>query len=189
MRLLLILTGLVGLAATGYLALYRAAYRRAMRAESSYNSEMEQLHGEAERRLRDQIDKLRRPEQGSRDEKEITDRLFESLGYSELANNSREVERWRKEPDSPERNAIALKWARVAADEAAYKRELHRRWRRNYERGVWPHHITADEVKPFAMPEGWTSDDWKWGRPGSPPDARARGERSTAPQSDRSSSP
>jgi hypothetical protein len=75
------------------------------------------------------------------------------LRSSAVAASSREVGRWRQEPESPERRAIALKWAKVAVDEAAYKRELHKRWRRDYERNAPPHHITDEEVKPFAMPE------------------------------------
>jgi hypothetical protein len=163
-RPLLILMGLVGIAVSGYLILHRYAYRQAMRNEMSYNSEQERLYANYERQLRDEIDAFQRAKESGRAEREMTDHLFETLQSSAIAASSREVERWRRGPESPERKTIALKWAKVAADEAAYKRELHRRWRRDYERNTPPHHITDDEVKPFAMPEGWTSDDWKWGQ-------------------------
>jgi hypothetical protein len=163
-RRLPILTGLVGVAVSGYLILHRYAYRSTMRAEMSYNSEQERLYANSERELRDEIDAFQRAKQSGRAGREMTDHLFEALHSSAIAANSREVERWRREPESPERKAIALKWAKAAADEAAYMRELHRRWRLDYERGTQPHHITDEEVKPFAMPEGWTSDDWRWGQ-------------------------
>lgn len=163
-RPLLILMGLVGVAVSGYLLLHRYAYRSAMRAEMAYNSEQERLYANSERQLRDEIEAFRRAKQSGRAGRELTDHLFETLQSSAIAANSREVERWRIQPESPERGTIALKWAKVAADEAAYKRELHRRWRRDYERGTPPHHITDAEVRPFAMPEGWTRDDWKWGQ-------------------------
>jgi hypothetical protein len=164
MRPLLILMGLVGVAASGFLLLHRYAYRHAMRAEMSYNSEQERLYTNFERQLRDEIDAFRRAEESGRAGREMTDHLFETLRSSAIAASSREVERWRRRPESPERRTIVLRWAKVAADEASYKSELHRRWRRDYERDAPPHHITDEEVKPFAMPEDWTSDDWKWGQ-------------------------
>ena len=163
-RPLLILMGLVGVAVPGYLLLHRYAYRSAMRAKMSYNSEQERLYANYERQLRDEIVAFRRAEESGRAGREMTDHLFETHQSSAIAASSRDVERWRRQPESPERRTIALKWARVAADEAAYNSELHRRWRRDYERDAPPHHITDEEVKPFAMPEGWTSDDWKWGQ-------------------------
>lgn len=163
LRLLLILMGLIGVAASGYLLLYWCAYRQAMHNEMSYSAEQRRLYADAERRLRNEIDAFQRATEGDRTALGMTNRLFEMLRYSAIAANSREVEHWAKQPESPERQAVALKWAKAAADEAAFMSELHRRWVLDYERGVPPHHITNDEVKPFAMPEGWTSDDYKWG--------------------------
>jgi hypothetical protein len=161
-RLLLILIGSVGAALLGYLLIYWHAYRSAMRAEMSYNAEQERLYADFERRLRDEINAFQRANQSNHSQPESTDHLFEMLETSEIAANSREVDRWRRVAESPERRAIALKWAQAAADQAAYKSELHRRWRLDYERGKEPHHIPDLEVKPPAMPEGWTSDDLKW---------------------------
>jgi|GEM_PF-5863802 len=158
----LILVGLLGLAVSGYLLLHRFAHRSAMRAETSYSSEQERPYADSESQLRKEIEAFQRAEDLGQAGSEMTDQLFERLQSSAIAANSREVERWRREPESLERRAIALKWAKAAADEAGYMRELHRRWRRDYERDTPPHHITADEVKPFAMPEGWTSDDLKY---------------------------
>jgi hypothetical protein len=158
---LLILAGLVGVAVSGYLLLRHYVHRSALRAEMANNSEQERLYASYERQLRDEIEAFGRAKESGRAENEMTDHLFETLRSSAIAARSREVERWRSQPESPERSAVALKWATAAADDAAYMRELHRRWRRDYERNTWPHHITDDEVKPFAMPEGWTSDDLK----------------------------
>jgi hypothetical protein len=161
-RPLLILLGLIGVAVAGYLLLRWYAYRSAMRAEMSYNSEQERLYADFERRLRTEIDAFQHAEESGGAGRELTDHLFESLQTSAIAANSREVERWSREPGSPERRTIALKWAKAAADEAAYMRELHRIWRQDFERNTWTHHITNDEVKPFAMPEGWTEPDLRW---------------------------
>jgi hypothetical protein len=79
-----------------------------------------------------------------------------------VAARSREVEQWRQLPHSQKRVAIARKWAIVAANEAAYMAELHRRWEQDLEQGRPTHHITDDEVRPFAMPEGWTASDLKY---------------------------
>lgn len=163
LRSLLLLIGLVGVAVSGCLLFYRYAYRSAMRIEMAYNSEQELLYADYERRLRDEIEALQRSKESGGAGREMTNRLFETLKLSEIADNSRAVKLWRGGPQSPERTRMALKWAKAAADEAAYMNELHRRWRRDYERDIPPHHITNEEVKPFAMPEGWTIEDSKWG--------------------------
>jgi hypothetical protein len=161
MRSLLVLVGLVGVAASGYFFLNRYAYRSVMEAEMAYNSKQELLYANYEQRIRNEIGTFLRAEESGRSDKELTDRLFGTLQFSAIAARSQEVEHWRREPESPERRAIALKWAKMAADGAAYNKELHRRWRRDYERNTVPHHITDDEVKPFAMPVSRTSDDRK----------------------------
>lgn len=163
LRLLLVLTDLAGVAAAGYLLLYWRAYRQIIHNEMSYSAEQQRLYADAEQRLRGEIDAFQRATEGDRTALGMTNRLFEMLRSSAIASNSREVARWEKQPESPERRAVALEWAKAAASEAAFMSELHRRRVLDCERGVLPHHITNDEVKPFAMPEGWTSDDCKWG--------------------------
>src|SRR5262245_1996479 len=97
-RSLLNLMGLVGVAASGYLILHRDAYRRAMQAEMSYNSEQERLYANYERQLRNEIDALRHAEDSGRAEIGMTDHVFETLQSSAVAANSRELERGRREP-------------------------------------------------------------------------------------------
>ncbi len=93
---------------------------------------------------------------------EDVDRIFELLRTSPAASRSREVAFWEESPPSRDRTVMALKWAEVAANEAAYMVELHRRWRQDLARGLMPHHITAQEVEPFKMPMGWTPDDSRY---------------------------
>lgn len=154
MRLLPILMGIVGVAVACCVLLHRHAYRNAMRAEISYNSEQERLYAHYARQLSDEIDAFQRANDNGHAGREMTDRRFQALQSSVLAASSREVEHWRSQPESPDRRKIALKWAKVAADEAAYQAELHKRWRWDFERDTWPHHITGEEVKPVVMPEG-----------------------------------
>jgi hypothetical protein len=124
---------------------------------------MWQRHHDFEARLRAEIDRLQK-RAGTSDEQGTADRVFEMLKLSRVANNSREVGSWEGAPHSPGRTLVALKWARVAADEAAYEAALCERWAVDYARGRMPHHIGADEVPPFRMPAGWKDDDLKYGR-------------------------
>lgn len=119
----------------------------------SYHAEMERLLADYELRLRKEIAAFETLERSDRSEKGMTDHLLETLRSSAIASSSREVERARGAPESPDRRRIAMKWAKAAADEAAFMTELHRRWRLDYEHGREAHHITADEVKPFAIPK------------------------------------
>jgi len=147
----------------GFCGLWWSAYRAAMLAEARYNSEMQGLHATAERRLRAEIAGLRPGSNDLLHERKSTDRLFEMLRLSQVAGNSREVEAWRQAPHSPERRAVALKWAEVAADQAAYMVALHERWGEDYKRFRMPHHISDREVKPFEMPADWTEEDLRYG--------------------------
>jgi hypothetical protein len=135
--------------------------RMMFRNEAAYNAEMRRLNLDYEIRLREQIDVLLRNQANEPAGREAAGRIFTMLGLSRVAGRRREVESWEKAPHSPERTSVALKWARVAADEAAYEAALCERWAVDYDRGRVPHHITDDEVPPFRMPAGWTQDDLK----------------------------
>jgi hypothetical protein len=135
-----------------------------LRHEAADNSRMRKLYRAYETDLRAVIDRLLLSQANGADGGEDTDRIFELLRTSRVASNSREVERSEREPHSKERTAVALKWARVAADEAAFDAALRDRWAIDYQRGRAPHHITEDEIPLFKMPEGWTEDDLKFGR-------------------------
>ena len=134
------------------------------RHERAYNAEMLRLYRNYERRLQNEIDGLVRIQKDAPAGRQDVDRLFEMLRTSPAASNSREVESWRLAPHSPERTVVALKWAKVAADEAAFKAALHELWEKDYEKGQPPHHIMDDEVPPFRMPPGWTEDDLRYRR-------------------------
>jgi hypothetical protein len=125
-----------------------------LRSEAAYNAEMQGLCEAHERELRAEIARIGR---GSED----ADRIFEFLRTSRVATTSREVASWAKSPQSRDRTAVALKWAEVAANEAAYMASLHRVWGQDLSRDLMPHHITDLEIEPFKMPIGWSSDDLK----------------------------
>ena len=126
--------------------------QRAMRhSEAAYNAEMLSLQENQERELRTEISRIVKGDENA-------DRVFVLLRTSRLANESREVESWVKSPHSSDRTAVALKWARFAADEAAYMASLHRRWGQDLARGLPPHHITDREIEPLRMPIGWTPE-------------------------------
>jgi hypothetical protein len=132
------------------------AWRRDQRR---YHADSEREYRVLAGALREQIGLLRRAGGDDRVVREATDRLFESLRLSAAAGNSREVEAWRRRSASPERTAVALKWAEAAADEARYFADLHAIWRRDLEGGGIGHWVTDDEVPPFRMPAGWTPAD------------------------------
>ena len=144
-------------------------WREWRRAQLRYHVDAEREHREFEARLRQQLGDQRRAGGDKRAVSEATDRLFASLRNSDLAANSREVATWRGRSPSPERTAVALRWAETAVDEARYNAALHETWRRDYERGVTGHHITDDEVPPPRMPEGWTTADLLYGETGRKP--------------------
>jgi hypothetical protein len=126
------------------------------RNQIAYHSEMAQLEKEFERRLREQVSVLEAMPSGH-DRDRLADQIFDSLRLSRAAGNSREVDMWERKQQSFDRTNVALKWAKLAAEEAAYEAALHDRWRSDYERHGSPRHITADEIKPPDLP-----DDWKW---------------------------
>ena len=136
------------------------------RIQLRYHAGTERECRDFEGRLREQIGSLHRAGGDEQAMREVTDRIFGSLRYSAIAANSREVESWRSKPPSPERTAVALRWAEAAVDEARYYAALHATWRRDYERGGMGHHITDDEVPPFKMPAGWTVADLLYGGQG-----------------------
>ncbi|MDG3006834.1 hypothetical protein [Paludisphaera mucosa] len=137
------------------------ARRESFRALSAHHAENIRLELERERRLRDAIEAALASAPDDRDaSKAATDRLFETM-RSTVAEKSREVDRWRDAPESPERRAVAVKWARTAAAEAAYMAELDRRWLLDCAWGLLPHHVTLGEVPTFVMPRGWTEADRK----------------------------
>ena len=125
---------------------------------------MRQLKLDYEVRIRGEMNRILRGQPGGPNGHASADRVFEMLRLSRVANNSREVMSWEGAPHSPERTAVALKWAKVAAGEAAYEAALHERWGRDHDRGRRPHHITDDEIPPFRMPGGWSVDDLKYGQ-------------------------
>ena len=141
---------------------YWYAFRTMLGHEAAYNDENRRLYREFEVRLREQIDVLLLHQTNELAGREAIDRIFELLRTSRVANNSREVDTWRSAPHSPQRRSIALKWAKVAADEAAYMAALGDRWAVDYEQGRMPHHISGNEVPPYDMPPGWTEDDLKY---------------------------
>jgi hypothetical protein len=124
-----------------------------------YHASSEREHQDFEKRLREQIDFLHQAGGDERAVQEVTDRIFDLLRLSAIASNSREVASWRGRPPSPERTAVALRWAEAAVDEARYHAALHGAWRRDYERGGMGHDIMDDEVPRFKMPAGWTEAD------------------------------
>jgi len=123
-----------------------------------YGNEARGWH-EVDMRFRGEIEKLRKAGVGTQMAAEITDQLFDSLRFTPPANMSREVDRWRRSPPSPERTKVALKWAATASEHAAYMAELNAHWLSDSQMGVSPHHITGAEVKQFRMPEGWNESD------------------------------
>jgi hypothetical protein len=129
------------------------------RAQLQYHAATEAEYRDFDRRLHEQIGFFRQASGDVRAVTAATDRIFELLRTSPAAANSREVDSWRLKPPSPERTAVALRWAEVADDECRYYAALHGIWRRDYERGGVGHHITDDEVPPFRMPAGWTQAD------------------------------
>jgi len=163
-RRIMVSVSIVAFVIAAWILLSWYGARLMLRSLSVYNTEMRQLNHDYEVKLRGAIVRLLRSRRESPDGRESADRVFEMLHLSRVARNSREVQSWERAPHSPERTEVALKWARVAADEAAYEAALHRRWERDYGRGRLPHHITDDEVPPFKMPADWTEDDLINGR-------------------------
>lgn len=133
--------------------------RQWRRIQLRYHVSAEGEYRDLERTLRDQIRELHRAGGDEQAAHEASNRIFRLLRNSAIAANSREVESWRGKPFSPERTAVALKWAEAAVEEARYHAALHTTWRRDYEGGGNGHHITDDEVAPFTMPSGWTAAD------------------------------
>src|SRR5262249_39923657 len=76
-----------------------------------YHAGAEREHEGIERKLREQINYLRQAGGDEGPTKAVTDRIFGLLQYSAIAANGREVESWRGKQPSPERTAVALKWA------------------------------------------------------------------------------
>jgi len=152
-----------GIAVGGSIAVYRHVYRMMLwDVDGRNNAEEIRLFGDFERRARAHIAAARQTLESGPIDKATVDRLFHDLNLPQVAGNSREVARWRVAPHSAERTSVALKWAETVADEAAFHKKLREIWDREYRRGVSPHHITNDEVEPFAMPEGRTEDDPSW---------------------------
>jgi hypothetical protein len=160
-RRLMLAVAVVVIVVVACLAVLSYGNRVIFRAEASNNATMLQLNRDFEVRMRVAIDRLRQSRPGTPDEQESADRIFEMLRLSRVAVNSREVGSWERALHSSERTLIALKWAKVAADEAAYHAALCERWAVDYDQGRTPHHITDDEVPPFSMPAGWKEDDLK----------------------------
>jgi hypothetical protein len=133
--------------------------RQGRRNELLYHASSEREYREFEGSLREQIGYLHQASADERAVRDVTDRIFELLRSSAIAANSREVESWRSKSPSPERTAVALRWAEAAVDEARFYAALHGTWRLDYERGRMAHHITDDEVPRFKMPAGWTAAD------------------------------
>lgn len=153
---------LVAIVVVTYLAVRSYSSHIMLRHEAADNAQRRELNRDYEAKLSGEIERLVQSQSGGPDGDESVDRIFETLRYSRVANNSREVESWARAPHSPQRRSIALKWARVAADEAAYYAALCERWAVDYGHGRTPHHIMDDEVPPFRMPAGWTEDDLKY---------------------------
>lgn len=152
----LIATAFVVLSIGGWQYAIWYGYRAMLRSQAAYHAETQGFYEAHERELRAEIARIRK---GS----DHADRAFELLRSSRVANASCEVASWAKSPRSKERTAIALKWAEVAANEAAYMAALHRRWGQDLARGHMPHHVTDEEIDPFKMPIGWTPDDPRQG--------------------------
>jgi hypothetical protein len=129
------------------------------RTQVRYHATTEREYLDFERRLQEQVGSLDQAGGDEQEVRQVTDQIFGLLRSSAIAGNSREVESWRGKPPSPERTAVALRWAEAAVDEARYNAALHAIWRRDYERGGMGHHITDDEVPPFKMPADWTAAD------------------------------
>jgi hypothetical protein len=163
-RRMMVAIVVVAVAVMAYLVVVSYAARVMLRHEASYNAEMRQLNHDYEVRIRGELDRLLHSQPGGPDGRESADRVFEMLRLSRVANNSREVGSWEHAPHSPVRMAVALKWAKVAADEASYEAALHERRAVDYAQGRMPHHVSDDEVPPFRMPDDWTEDDLKYGR-------------------------
>lgn len=157
-RLVLIFAVTLAILSGGVFAAYRYIRQRLIQMEASYQLEMQRLNIEYEIRMRKNLEALQQAEPGSQAEEELTDSILKDLGYSAVAGNSREVSRSRDAEQSPERKAIALKWAKVAADEAAFKSKFHALCRIHLEQNL-SSQITEAELPNFAMPEGWTSED------------------------------
>ena len=151
----------IGFLSLGYLGVLRLARDEMLRCESNNNDEDHRLHVEYGARVRASIVLLRHQADLGASEWAMTDHLFQLLRSSPVASGSKEVDRWREAPQSPERVAVALKWAEVAADEAAYQAALRAVWKLDYAKRRWPRHLRDDEVRPFRMPAGWTPEDLK----------------------------
>jgi len=148
----IVATAAAFLALTGWLVSL-LVQRGIFRMHSTYYAGEIRLYLDAERRIRDAIDAAR---DAAPEDRAATDRLFEAMRYG-VADKSREVDRWRDEPESPERRAVAMKWAKTSAAEAAFKAEANRLWWLESALGRPP----SDEVPYFTMPEGWTEADRK----------------------------
>jgi hypothetical protein len=161
-RLIMIVVAVIGVAVATCWMVVSYSYRVLLRGEAAYSADMRTLNLDYEVRIRGEIDRLLDSQASGPSGRETTDRVFEMLRLSRVAANSREVASWEAAAHGPERLSIALKWAKVAADEAAFKAALHERWGRDYDRGRMPHHITNDEIPTFRMPAGWSEDDLKY---------------------------
>jgi hypothetical protein len=165
-QVVLILAGSVVVLAVVCLVARAYAQRAWHRSQIAYHSESERLYRDFENRLRGKVASLKQSAMRDPERQKLEDEIFELLHNSQVGNNSQEVKSWRISPFSLERTAVALKWAKVATDEAAYMAKLHEIRRQDHEAHRMPHHITDHEVKPFEMPDGWTAADTRL--PGQP---------------------
>jgi hypothetical protein len=159
-RRMMVVVAILAIGIGAYKAVYYYAERAMLRSEAANDAEDRRLYLDHANRLRGEVERLRGRQGGEASPGDV-DRVFEMLRFSPVANNSREVDSWAKAPHSAARTSVALKWAEVAAAEAAFHASLRERWSIDYERGRWPHHVTNAEVPPFRIPAGWTEDDLK----------------------------
>jgi hypothetical protein len=124
-RALLVSAALAIVLAAGWWGARWAMVREWQRTHLLYHASSEREHRDLERRLREQIGSLHRAGGDERAVRDVTDRIFGLLGSSAIAGNSREVESWRSKPPSPERTAVALRWAEAPVGEARYNAALH----------------------------------------------------------------
>lgn len=135
------------------------AARAVFESERSYYVDMLRLHRESERAIRQDIASLLRTHPRQDPDPVLVASIFQKVRLGDSGGSSREVRRWADAPHSPERTAVALRWARLAADEATFQSAIYTRWVEDFNQGRWPHHISDDEVKPIKMPEWWSEDD------------------------------
>jgi hypothetical protein len=158
---LLLISAAVGAVALGLhvLAVW-ASIREWRRDHVIYHSDMARLCKEHERRLREVAARIRRGENRDADDRDPTDAAFALIRLGLLGNNSREVDAWMTRPPSPERTAVALKWAEYTAAESGANAARHELWKRDLERGLSPRHVTIEVPEPDP-PSGWSPEDWK----------------------------